>query len=214
MRFTYLIIVIYTFVFTACGESPKSNPVEEIKADTTVLTRTTTFERDYIHRDAIRSKMNQRDPDDYIYDWDIDEANLTEQVPRTTVKPISNDSIDLISYEVSARNRPPLFNAKCLEAEDPMACSNQSLRRFVKTIVDELRSEYSFTREYEMVTFIVDQKGKILADVFIAPQEEPCPDCNKVAVQVIKKMNDWVPAFKDGMPVSVRVQVPIRLVSE
>jgi hypothetical protein len=202
------------FILSACGEPTALSPVGKADEDSTVFTRTTTFERDHLKRDATTIPTNQRDPDSYIYDWEVDEANFTERAPRVNIQPINRDSsshASPISYEVTATNRPPIFDSECLKAENPLSCSNEALKSFVQSIVETFEeSEVDFVRDYDIVTFIVDKKGKVLGDVFIAPNEKLCADCNKAAVRVVSKMNKWVPAIRNGEQVSVRVQVPIR----
>ncbi len=208
-----IIFLFASLLMISCGQPANVDPVNEIQEDTTIFSRMTTFERDDLTRDATLTPLSNQDPDHYIYDWSVDKANFTEQVPRVNFQAIKLDSsktVNPISYEVTKINRPPLFDADCLQANRPVECSNKKLKSFIQSVVDSFQEEDEFTNDYELVTFVINENGEILGDIFIAPQEKTCRVCTKVAAQVVTKMQDWVPAIRNEKPVSVRIQVPVR----
>ncbi len=59
-----------------------------------------------------------------------------------------------------------------------------------------------------IVEFIVNKEG-----VLENPQvvQKLCPPCDEEALRIIKKLKNFIPATKDGVPVNSRMRVPIRL---
>lgn len=58
-----------------------------------------------------------------------------------------------------------------------------------------------------MITFIVDEKGKVRS-AYVSKALDPA--CDAEALRVIKAMPDWIPGRQKGVPVKCQVEVPLQ----
>lgn len=57
------------------------------------------------------------------------------------------------------------------------------------------------------ISFIVEETGKI-SSVYILRSLNP--DCDEVALHVVSSMPDWTPGKRNGKPVRVQINLPIK----
>jgi TonB family protein len=64
------------------------------------------------------------------------------------------------------------------------------------------------------IQFTVLTSGKLKKIKILKGQENTCLECNKTAVDIIKKMPNWIPGIDDGRIIKAKVIIPINFQKE
>lgn len=164
------------------------------------------------------SQDNSRVENESAYTYIIDPEEMV--FPVVTADSVSGDSsnemLSPIAIVVQStrkdieENRPPLYGEECLEQPFPVRCSSDNISAFVRENLEFPESATGQTVQgIEMVTIRVSKEGKI-SDVKIESSESNCDSCKEAAYSVVSSMPaQWLPALKDGKPVSTRITIPI-----
>jgi hypothetical protein len=132
-------------------------------------------------------------------------SNEKDEIPQANVnKAKILDDITL--------NRPPLFGKECLDAENPEDCSNDAVQAWMRENLDYPEAALEEGHDgYEYATFTVNPNGEVFySDIEIKSMDKPCEGCKKVVKKAILKMPDWLPALRNGKPISSEVALPVR----
>lgn len=105
----------------------------------------------------------------------------------------------------------PYFSG-CDEYESMSAekreCSNLALVTFISQSVEYPEAAKTAGLEGTVyVSFIVNKNGRISDGVIL---KDIGGNCGKEAIRVIENMPPWVPAYDDGFPVAVKLNMPIQ----
>lgn len=101
--------------------------------------------------------------------------------------------------------QPPLFDEACQRASNPLNCSNERLRSFLR---EQAAADGQGELVYAYIT--IDEQGKMeRVDQLEMGTGEVCANCTKAAREVLHKMPSWVPARLDGIPVKSQAVLPI-----
>lgn len=114
-------------------------------------------------------------------------------------------------YEHTEVDVKPMFSDKCLNQEDPWACTVSEVTQFVQQNIEWPEKALGQNQEgVEEVTFVVLQDGSLARVKHVVSKDRPCDGCQQAAVDVVGKMDEWIPGEKDGEKVAVRLTLPIR----
>jgi hypothetical protein len=123
------------------------------------------------------------------------------------------NSKDKIYTELSLLERPPLFTTACKVEEDTekmLACSNDAIQDYFRQTeypVDALRNNRETTT---IISFVVDANGEIQDDKVTARSKNGnCAACREQAIDMVKAMENWIPARRNGKAVATRLNLPI-----
>lgn len=101
--------------------------------------------------------------------------------------------------------QPPLFDEVCQRAANPLNCSNERLRNFLR---EQAAADSQSKLVYAYIT--INEQGQMeRVDQLKVGTGEVCANCTKIAREVLHKMPKWVPARLDGIPVKSQVVLPI-----
>ena len=118
-----------------------------------------------------------------------------------------------VNEKVYGKNvdRAPLFAERCLNEAGPEVCSNEEIEAFVReNIVYPDAASRKNHDGLEHVMVVINEFGKIDGHIKVISKDNPCKGCTQAAVDVVSKMNHWVPARKDGLAVKAKVIIPIQ----
>ena len=87
--------------------------------------------------------------------------------------------------------------------------------KFLSQIQDTLLIKQDSCHVTVNVSFIVDKKGKLGRVKIIQTVSDSCSielieSCEAEALRAVKNLPDWSPGVKDGKPVAVQYNIPIR----
>jgi TonB family protein len=123
------------------------------------------------------------------------------------------NSKDKVYTELALLERPPLFTAACKaegDTEEMLECSNEAIQDYFQQTdypADALRRNRETTT---IVSFVVDANGKIQDDKVTARSKNGnCAACREQAVDMVKAMDNWIPARRNGKAVATRLNLPI-----
>lgn len=123
------------------------------------------------------------------------------------------NSKDKVYTELALLERPPLFTNACKAKEDSeemLECSNDAIQDYFQQTdypVDALRRNRETTT---IVSFVVDANGKIQDDKVTARSKHGnCAACREQAVEMVRAMDNWIPARRNGKAVATRLNLPI-----
>ena len=113
------------------------------------------------------------------------------------------------AYNLTQVDMPPLFDSLCIAADDPKSCSEEKLLSF---IADNLiKPKGRNKKSLEQVLVVIEKDGSLQGLQYVASEnKESCPECQQAAVDVIGKIEKWVPGTKDGKPVAVKMAIPVK----
>ncbi len=123
------------------------------------------------------------------------------------------NSKDKVYTELALLERPPLFTASCKtedDTEDMLECSNDAIKDYFQQTdypADALRKNRETTT---IVSFVVDANGVIQDDKVTARSKNGnCTACREQAIGMVKAMDNWIPARRNGKAVATRLNLPI-----
>jgi TonB family protein len=64
----------------------------------------------------------------------------------------------------------------------------------------------------EEITFVVMPDGSISNKKLALSRNHNCDGCQQAAIDAVSKLDQWIPAVKDGRKVAVKMTLPIRFV--
>ncbi|MBR9921214.1 MAG: energy transducer TonB [Bacteroidetes bacterium] len=115
-----------------------------------------------------------------------------------------------VVYSISETDRPPIFTQDCLNSENPVACSNKAIQRFVSQNIEYPEEALEQKQEgVKRVRFRILPDGSIGEKFEVESLEQECDGCAKSAISVVSKLEHWEPALKDGKAVAVEVTLPV-----
>ncbi len=145
--------------------------------------------------------------------WDDSGFELPNPLPAKYQYILLYDAKPLVvTDKVYGENvdRAPLFAETCLTNSDPEQCSNEMIKQFIKDNIEYPEKASRKNHDgLEHVIIVINEFGKIDGNIQVISKEEPCAGCTQAAVNVVKKMQHWVPARKDGLAVKAKVIIPI-----
>jgi len=113
------------------------------------------------------------------------------------------------AYNVTQVDRPPLMDQSCVNASNPMKCSEEKILAYIQKNV-KVPNDYRGA-SLEQVLVIIDENGKIENVKYVASgDQKACKGCQQAAVDVVSTMNNWIPAMKDGKAVPVKMTIPVK----
>lgn len=123
------------------------------------------------------------------------------------------NSKDKVYTELALLERPPLFAASCKaedDTEEMLECSNDAIKDYFQQTdypADALRKNRETTT---IVSFVVDANGVIQDNKVTARSKNGnCAACREQAVEMVKAMDNWIPARRNGKAVATRLNLPI-----
>lgn len=123
------------------------------------------------------------------------------------------NSKDKVYTELSLLERPPLFTTTCKaesNKEDMLECSNDAIQDYFQQTdypAEALRKDRQTTT---IVSFVVDANGEIQDDKVTARSKNGnCTACREQAVAMVKAMDNWIPARRNGKAVATRLNLPV-----
>lgn len=123
------------------------------------------------------------------------------------------NSKDKVYTELSMLERPPLFTTTCKaegNKEEMLECSNDAIQDYFQQTdypADALRKNREITT---IVSFVVDANGVVQDDKVTARSKNGnCAACREQAIDMVKAMDNWIPAQRNGKAVATRLNLPI-----
>ena len=140
-----------------------------------------------------------------------DVENKVDDAQKEMEKPRAEKMV----YSIADVDVQPLFGLECPTKDDPVACSNEEMLKFVK---DNAKFPKEASRKgqdgFEQVIVVIEKDGSVSDMKYVASsQTKDCEGCQKAAVDVVAKMKTWTPAKKDGKPVATQITIPVRFES-
>jgi TonB family protein len=143
----------------------------------------------------------------------LEKINISIEPPEDELPEITlNESALLGDLRL---NRPPIFGLTCLQTELPVKCSRDNLKAYIQNNLEYPRmAKFNDHDGMEHVTFTITKNGK-MENVAVQEKDSPCSGCAEAAKAVVAAMPEkWVPALRNGKPVSVTVTLPIEFETE
>jgi len=113
-------------------------------------------------------------------------------------------------YKLSDVDRPPFYGDRCLKAEDSWECSKEKIAETIKDNIDypndALRKNHDGR---EVVTFTINEYGKVEGTYKVLSKDKPCKECAQAAVDAVASLRNWYPAMKDGKFVKTEISIPV-----
>jgi hypothetical protein len=107
---------------------------------------------------------------------------------------------------------PPLMDATCKADKNPKKCSDSKVLKFIKNNI-VIPNGWNNEASFEQVLVVIEKDGSLRDIKYVASSNNKgCKACQKAAVDVVGKMDNWVPAMKDGKPVAVQMTIPVKFV--
>ncbi len=151
----------------------------------------------------VKNPARETNPPKKLEKINIDVANSEDEIPEITL----NETAALTDLRM---DRPPLFGSTCLQTELPVKCSRDNLRAYIQNNLEYPRmAKFNDHDGMEEVTFTITKEGEV-ANIKVREKDSPCSGCAEAAAAMVSSMPDkWVPALRNGKPVSVIVTLPI-----
>ncbi|WP_235297343.1 energy transducer TonB [Portibacter marinus] len=148
---------------------------------------------------------------DIIEDVKVDRKEEKAIINSTNTLEIS--TTDRAVYNVTDVDRQPIFGLECPVKEDPLACSNEEILKFVKENTEVPKGARN-QKGFEQVIVVIEKDGTLSDMKYVSSSKvKKCEGCQKAAVDVVGKMKNWTPGIKDGEPVAVQITIPVRFES-
>jgi TonB family protein len=124
--------------------------------------------------------------------------NIAEKPEKTIVEP---------ENVIIVEETDTIYNFAVVEEKPQFPGGEDALTQYLSNNIkypDDLKKQNIQGRVY--VQFVIDKKGKV-TDVKVAKGEHP--ELNKLAINAVSAMPDWIPGKQDGKNVKVTFIIPI-----
>ncbi|MFK8007565.1 MAG: energy transducer TonB [Saprospiraceae bacterium] len=174
------------------GDMPEPVQIMAIPIDTIMIPYMTAF-------DWVVEKEVWYDPMDFSF-YVITDTRMTDEWNSFSSK----------TYKLNQVDRPPFYGDKCLKAEDSWECSKKNIAETIKSNIDypnpALRKNHDGK---EVVTFTINEYGKVEGNYKVLSKDKPCKECAQAAVDAVATLKNWYPAMKDGKFVKTQISIPV-----
>lgn len=114
------------------------------------------------------------------------------------------------TYKLSNVDRPPFYSDQCLKAEDSWECSKEKIAETIKANIEY--PDVALTKNHdgkEVVTFTINEYGKMEGTYKVMSKDKPCKECAQAAVDAVASLRNWYPVMKDGKFVKTEISIPV-----
>lgn len=127
------------------------------------------------------------------------------------VKASTTEELRVFPYhEVDVK---PIYGSDCLEADNSWECTLEKLHRAIREKLDWPDNELERGEEVvEEITFVVLPDGSVGSEKWALSRNHNCHGCQQAAIDAVGKLDQWIPAVKDGRNVAVKMTLPIRFI--
>ena len=200
LKNTLPLFLLFTFVAQSTAQDMKhANSVKDIPMQVMAVP-VDTFGVPYLTAfDWIVEKEIWFDPMDFSF-YVISDTRLKSDLNSFSSK----------TYKLNNVDRPPFYGDKCLKAEDSWECSKEKIAETIQANIDypskALRKNHDGR---EVVTFTINEYGKVEGKYKVLSKDKPCNECAQAAVDAVATLRNWYPAMKDGKFVKTEISVPV-----